>query len=198
MKLQKQAAAVPDHVNAVGYAEDSLPTTVEQVFYAYAGRVYSIAHRMLGHDVDAEDVTQDVLLQVVRKLHTFRGKACLTTWLHRITVNAALMHRRKRSRRRELPFDAQLEDSSVGASTAQASCQSPSPEQQILDNETWELVEQAIADLPEIYRDVYVLSDVENLPNGEIAEMLDLGIPAVKSRLHRARLFIREALHRHF
>src|SRR5438105_7371652 len=81
------------------------PLTAEQVFREYAPRVYHLARRMLGNDADAEDVTQDVLLQVVRKLDTFRGEANLTTWLHRVTVNAALEHRRKRASRavREVP-----------------------------------------------------------------------------------------------
>src|SRR5437667_6476822 len=77
------------------------PLTPAQVFTDYAPRVFNLARRMLGNDADAEDVTQDVLLQVVRKLNTFRGEADLTTWLHRITVNAALAHRGKRARREE-------------------------------------------------------------------------------------------------
>src|SRR4249919_4375571 len=76
-----------------------LTLTPEQVFRDHAPRVYNLARRMLGNDADAEDVTQDVLLQVVRKLDTFRGDAALPTWLHRVTVNAALAHRRKRARR---------------------------------------------------------------------------------------------------
>src|SRR6201982_3902500 len=87
---------------ATGPAE---PLTADRVFRDYAPRVYNLARRMLGNDADAEDVTQDVLLQVVRKLDTFRGDASLTTWLHRVTVNPALAHRRKRATRehREVP-----------------------------------------------------------------------------------------------
>src|ERR1700674_3163758 len=73
------------------------PLTVEEVFRDYAPRIYNLARRMLGNDADAEDVTQDVLLQVVRKLDTFRGESAFPTWLHRVTVNAALAHRRKRA-----------------------------------------------------------------------------------------------------
>src|SRR5437762_8476928 len=83
--------------------------TPEEVFHAYAGRVYNLARRMLGHDADAEDVTQDVLLQVVRKLHTFRGDAEVATWLHRVTVNAVLVHRRKKAYRPELQTAAPLD-----------------------------------------------------------------------------------------
>jgi RNA polymerase sigma-70 factor (ECF subfamily) len=84
-----------------GKPEPGTPLTAEQVFLEHAPRVYSLARRMLGNDADAEDVTQDVLLQVVRKLDTFRGEASLSTWLHRITVNASLAHRRKRASREQ-------------------------------------------------------------------------------------------------
>src|SRR5215510_12368342 len=73
------------------------PITPEQVFREYAPRIYNLARRMLASDADAEDVTQDVLLQVVRKLNTFRGESTLSTWLHKITVNAALAHRRRKA-----------------------------------------------------------------------------------------------------
>src|SRR5471030_2895819 len=77
------------------------PLSAEQVFHDYAPRVYNMARRMVRSDADAEDVTQDVLLQVVRKLPTFRGESAFPTWLHRVTVNAALSHRRKRAVREE-------------------------------------------------------------------------------------------------
>jgi len=176
------------------------PSNPEQVFLQYAPRVYNLARRMLGNnDADAEDVTQDVLLQVVRKLNTFRGEADFGTWLHRVTVNAALAHRRKRANReeRELhdPLD-QFHESGYHAHPVRP--WSVEPEQRALDRETRQLIERAIADLPEIYRDVYVLADVEGLPNSEIADMLGLSLPAVKSRLHRGRLLMRNALAPHF
>src|SRR6185503_20753939 len=77
------------------------PLTADRVFRDYAPRVYNLARRMLDNDADAEDVTQDVLLQVVRKLDTFRGEAQIGTWLHRVTVNAALAHRAKRANRQK-------------------------------------------------------------------------------------------------
>src|SRR5437588_2898331 len=95
------------------------PLTAEQVFRDHAPRVYNLARRMLGNDADAEDVTQDVLLQVVRKLNTFRGESDISTWLHRVTVNAALAHRGKRARRQEHeihdPLDNFLENGHHGA-----------------------------------------------------------------------------------
>jgi RNA polymerase sigma-70 factor (ECF subfamily) len=173
--------------------------TPEGVFRDYAPRIYNLARRMLGSDADAEDVTQDVLLQVVRKLDTFRGESAFSTWLHRITVNAALAHRRKRANRQKHqvsdPLDYFLENGHHAAPVRPWSVQ---PDQQALDQETHELIERAITELPEIYRDVYVLADVEGLPNAEISEILGLSLPAVKSRLHRARLLMRHALAPHF
>src|SRR5437773_2886646 len=92
--------------------------TPDQVFRDYAPRVYNLARRMLGNDADAEDVTQDVLLQVVRKLDTFRGESAFPTWLHRVTVNAALAHRRKRANRQQRlthdPIDTLFEGAGDG------------------------------------------------------------------------------------
>lgn len=173
--------------------------TPEQVFRDYAPRVYNIARRMLGNDADAEDVTQDVLLQVVRKLHTFRGESSLPTWLHRVTVNAALAHRARRARRAEHethdPLQFFAED---GHHAHPVRPWSVAPEAALEDRETRELIERAIDKLPEPYRDVYVLADVEGLPNAEIGTILKLSLPAVKSRLHRSRLMMRHALAPHF
>src|SRR5262249_11329672 len=132
------------------------PLNPEQVFHDYAPRVYHLARRMLGNDADAEDVTQDVLLQVVRKLDQFRGESAFPTWLHRVTVNAALAHRYKRARREEHrvrdPLERFLDD---GHHEAPVQRWALGPEQQALDRETQQLIEKAVAGLPEIYRDVY-------------------------------------------
>jgi RNA polymerase sigma-70 factor (ECF subfamily) len=175
------------------------PATAEAVFRQYGPRVYSLARRMLGSDADAEDVTQDVLLQVIRKLPTFRGEAAFPTWLHRVTVNAALSHRQKRANREQRqvhdPLDKLFEN---GSHQHPVRTWTIGPEDQALDHETRQLIEHAIAELPENYRDIFVLADVEGLPNTEIAAMLGLSVPAVKSRLHRARLVMRHALAPHF
>jgi RNA polymerase sigma-70 factor (ECF subfamily) len=175
------------------------PATAEEVFRQYGPRVYTLARRMLGSDADAEDVTQDVLLQVIRKLPTFRGEAAFPTWLHRVTVNAALSHRQKRANREHRqvhdPLDKLFED---GSHQHPVRTWTIAPEDEALDHETHQLIERAIAELPENYRDIFVLADVEGLPNHEIAAMLGLSVPAVKSRLHRARLVMRHALAPHF
>jgi RNA polymerase sigma-70 factor, ECF subfamily len=173
--------------------------TPELVFREYAPRIYNIARRMLGNDADAEDVTQDVLLQVVRKLDTFRGESQLGTWLHRVTVNAALAHRAKRATRQKHET-SDVDDNLPAADLPNGPVKrwNVAPDEPVLAAEQAELIEQAIHRLPNPFRDVYVLADVEGLPNDEIANMLGLSMPAVKSRLHRARLRMRDALAPHF
>jgi RNA polymerase sigma-70 factor, ECF subfamily len=171
--------------------------TAEYVFAEYAPCVYALARRMLANDADAEDVTQDVLLRVVCKLDTFRREAGLGTWLYRVTVNAALIHRRKRSRRHEYHVDAPL-DALPHQATRNVTGRHEPPDQQMLTRELHGFIARAIASLPELYREVYVLGDVDGRPNAEIAELLGLGLAAVKSRLHRARLLMRGALGPYF
>jgi RNA polymerase sigma-70 factor (ECF subfamily) len=167
---------------------------VEEIFHGHVPRLYSLARRMVGNEADAEDVIGDVLVIVLRKLDTFRGESALLTWLHRITVNAALAQRRKQGRRRRREVAAPPEGGAGGAASRFAGPASEGPEQLALRREVQQLFEQAIAGLPELYRDVYVLADVEHLPSAEIAAMLGLGLAAVKSRLHRARGLMRQAL----
>jgi RNA polymerase sigma-70 factor (ECF subfamily) len=180
------------------HSDDPISLSAEQIYHDYGSRVYNMARRMVRSDADAEDVTQDVLLQVVRKLPTFRGESALPTWLHRVTINAALSHRRKRAVREEHrcrdPFDTVLaEEPAPGSGWDGAS----GPEAHLLSRETRTLIERAIAGLPPIYRSVFLLADVEGLPNAVIADRLDLSLPAVKSRLHRARQLMRDALAPH-
>ncbi len=163
-----------------------------------ASAFYHIARKMVRSEPDAEDVTQDVLLQVVRKLPTFRGESAFPTWLHRITVNAALSYRRKQAVRDDKrvydPVEILLEEQWKRPDDSWV----PEPERQLIDRETQVLIDRAIDELPAIYRDVFVLSDVERVPNASIADNLGLSLPAMKSRLHRARLLLRDVLAPHF
>jgi RNA polymerase sigma-70 factor (ECF subfamily) len=176
----------------------TVPVTPETVFREHAPRIYHVARRLLGNDADAEDVTQDVLLQVVRKLGTFRGESQLSTWLHRVTVNVALAHRQRRANRRRETAEAADERPEAAAPSGPVKRWNVGPDEPVLAAEQAELIGEAIARLPVPCRDVFVLADVEGLPNAEIADVLGLSVPAVKSRLHRARLRMRDALAPHF
>ena len=173
--------------------------TEEEIFRKYAPRVYNLARRMLGNDADAKDVTQDVFVKVLRKLSTFRGESAFGAWLYRVAVNTALNYRRKRAKRKAYsvaePFREFAEN---GDHRHPVRRWAPDPEQLALDREAHQMIEKAIGQLPEIYRDAYLLADVEGLSNADIAEILDLSMAAVKSRLHRARLLIRNLLAPYF
>lgn len=174
------------------------PLSIEQVYRDYAPQVYRTARRMVNSDFDAEDITQEVLLQVVRKLDEFRGDSAFATWLHRVTVNAALAHRRRLAVREEhglrKTVDVYGEDEPATSSHGQL----VTPDNQMLNSEARQLIDDAIEALPPAYRSVFVLSDVEEVPNADIADRLGMTLPAVKSRLHRARAMLREALAPHF
>jgi RNA polymerase sigma-70 factor (ECF subfamily) len=172
---------------------DSSPLSAEQVYHDYAPRVFNVARRMVASDCDAEDVTQDVLLQVVRKLPSFRGDAAFPTWLHRVTVNAALTHRRRQATRQDHLRSTGGSDQPLEVPGGEGP-----PEGVVLSAEMRLLMDQAISELPDTYRDVFLLADIEGLPNAEIADRLELSLAAVKSRLHRARAMLREALEPHF
>jgi len=174
------------------------PLTVEQVYHDYAPRVFSVARSMVGSDFDAEDVTQDVLLQVVRKLPTFRGDSAFPTWLHRVTVNAALSHRRRQAVRQGHGLDRSLDACPETESTHASGRAELPPDDLLLSREARAMIDSAIAGLPAMYREVFVLAEVEGLPNAEIGERLGMTLPAVKSRLHRSRAMLREALTPHF
>lgn len=201
-KFADSAAASGEHLEEDPGADVALegppPAEVEQLLRDYAPRVYSLARRMVRSEDDAEDVTQDVMLRVVRKLPTFRGDSAFPTWLHRVTVNTALSHRRKQALRHERrssdPVELILEDDRQ----VPAERQPGRPEYVLENRETQRLIGQAVARLPEIYREVFLLVDVEGASNGEAAARLEISLAAVKSRLHRARMLLRETLAPYF
>jgi RNA polymerase sigma-70 factor (ECF subfamily) len=173
--------------------------TAEAVFHQYARRIHNVARRMLPNHADVEDVTQDVLLQVVRKLDTFRGESDLSTWLYRVTVNAALAHRHKQALQHAREVSTSLRHMEAGGRPI--SFVSPcgeEPDKQLIGCEMKECIKEAVRGLPSKYRDPLVLSDIEGMPNAEIGKLLRLSLPAVKNRLHRARLLLRDTLRRHF
>jgi RNA polymerase sigma-70 factor (ECF subfamily) len=171
----------------------------ERLYEDYGPRVYRLARRLLGNDADAEDATQDTFVQVLRKLPSFRAEASLPTWLYRIAFNAALACRRRRAARaRHQTSGDPAAFAADGGHLAPGSHRRGNPAGRALDHERHRLIEEAIRRLPEDYRDVYVLADVEELSCPEIAEILGLSVTAVKCRLHRARLRMRRTLAPYF
>jgi RNA polymerase sigma-70 factor (ECF subfamily) len=157
----------------------------EDLYRTHYRRVYSICLRMTGSVAEAEDLTQEVFIQLHRKLGSFRGEAAFTTWLHRLTVNQVLMHFRKRSVRSELTTDDGEIPDSVDPDTV-------NPESMpIVDRIGLEI---AISQLPPGYRAVFVLHDVEGYEHEEIARILGCSAGTSKSQLHKARLKLRRLL----
>ena len=175
---------------------------LEALMERYASRVYRLAHGILRNSADAEEVVQDVFLTLFQKIHTFEGRSALASWIYRVTTNAALIKRRGRKTDREVSIDGQLptflpDGHRAGERAFIWADWSQTPEADLLSQETRAILERAIDELPVPYRTVLVLRDVEGLSSEEVAEIVGDSVPAVKSRLHRARMVLREELTRH-
>lgn len=167
----------------------------EQVVRENSPRMLAVARRMLRQEQDAEEVVQEAFLSAFRGLDRFTGGSRLSTWLHRITVNAALMRLRTRRRRPETPIDELLprflED---GHHAEPPGAWRWTGEDLLQRKEAREAVRAGIEKLPETYRNVLILRDIEELDTAEVAEMLDITTGAVKTRLHRARQALHELI----
>lgn len=159
----------------------------EKLYEMHRRRVYSLCYRMLGNPTDAEDMTQEVFIQLYRKIGTFRGESAFTTWLHRLTVNQVLMHLRRRGVR----FEETTEEGDM-RHVVQQGTERPHA-MPILDRIA---LDQAIAQLPAGYRTVFVLHDVEGYEHEEIAALLGCSVGTSKSQLHKARMKLRSLLSR--
>ena len=165
----------------------------------YAGRLLAVARRLLQQEQDAQDALQDAFISAFRGLPTFDGKSTLGTWLHRIVVNAALMKLHSKRRKPEQPIDDLLpkfyED---GHRQNPGGAWRATPGDALDKAETHDLVRRCIAQLPDSYRVVLVLRDIEQWDTSTVAESLGIEAGAVKTRLHRARQALRTLLDPHF
>ena len=160
----------------------------EQLVRQYGGRLLAAARRLLHHEQDAQDAVQETFLSAFKALDQFTGMAKLSTWLHRIVVNAALMKLRRRKRRPETSIDELLPRFDADGDWAAPVDQWETPAEELLQQqETRTLVRQAIDRLPANYRTVLLLRDIEELDTDETASLLGISANAVKIRLHRAR-----------
>ena len=169
---------------------------LETLMAQYETKVFGLARRVTGNREDAEEVLQDVFLTVVQKIETFRGEAKLSTWIYRIATNAALMKLRKRPKVQTLPLEEELGPAmdERGHLAEPVVDWTRLPPDQLERKELVQRIEQAMDQLPEEYRSVFVLRDIEGLSAEEACEVLNLSVAALKSRLHRARLFMRKQL----
>ena len=157
----------------------------ELLYNRYHRRTYSLCLRMMNSAAEAEDLTQEVFIQLFRKIGSFRGDSAFSTWLHRMTVNQVLMHFRRRGVQNEKTTeDGEMPEQIVNGTERQS-------RMPILDRIA---LDKAIAQLPNGYRTVFVLHDVEGFEHEEIARMLKLSVGTSKSQLHKARLKLRGLL----
>jgi len=188
---------VSDELALVQKAKAGDVSAFEELVKRYDRNVFRIAQHITQNREDAEDVVQDAFLKAYSNLHQFQGQSKFYTWLVRIAVNEALMKLRRRRPERmvSLDEDVKTEDDSLPREVADWS---PNPEQQYTQAELRDILTKTIQGLPATFRTVFVLRDVEGLSTEETAEALELSVPAVKSRLLRARLQLRERLNRYF
>src|SRR5689334_17542171 len=193
----KVGEPLTEELQLVQAAKGGDVSAFEDLVKRYDRNVFRIAQHITQNREDAEDVVQDAFLKAYQNLGQFQGQSKFYTWLVRIAVNEALMRLRRRRPERmvSLDEDVKTEEDSMPREIADWS---PNPEQQYTQGELKDILSRTIQGLPASFRTVFVLRDVEGLSTEETAEALDLSIPAVKSRLLRARLQLRERLNKYF
>ncbi len=167
----------------------------EYLVRSHIGRMRAVARRILGGDAFADDCVQEAFLKAFQKIGTFEGRSSLTTWLHRITVNEALMRLRVQKRLDERPIDELMPEFDANACRIEAPWPHVATAEEILQRESLRaLVTSKIHELPDSYRIVLLLRDIEELDTAEVAELLEISPGNVKVRLHRARSALKKLL----
>ncbi len=195
--IEKANQTVSDELPLVQAAKSGDISAFEALVKRYDRNVFRIAQHITQNREDAEDVVQDAFLKAYRNLEQFQGQSKFYTWLVRIAVNEALMKLRRRRPERTVSLDQEVQ-TDEDTMPREVADWSPNPEQQYNQAELKDILGRTIQGLPPSFRTVFVLRDVEGLSTEETAEALNLSIPAVKSRLLRARLQLRERLSKYF
>jgi RNA polymerase sigma-70 factor (ECF subfamily) len=174
----------------------------EELLGRYEDKLYRLAMRFVRSESDAQEILQDAFLSAWRNLSGFEGRAQFGSWMYRVTVNAALMFLRSRNRHPEVMLDdvepAVLHEAAEQSVHGSSEDWSQRPDEQLQSEELRRHIQTAVDALPDGLRTVFLVRDVEGLSTEETAELLNLSLPAVKTRLHRARLALREAIGHYF
>jgi RNA polymerase sigma-70 factor, ECF subfamily len=191
VSLHLKDGSVLTDMDLVRAAQKCDSAAFRELVSRYENRVYRLALKMVHDPQDAEDALQDTFLSTYRHLDSFRGDSSFSTWIYRIAANACLMKIRKRK-----PMASLDEPVTAGETESRPTLidWSATPEEMLLSGETRMQMDQALAALPETLRAVFVLRDIEGLSSEETSQVLDISVPNVKTRLHRARLAVREHL----
>lgn len=189
---------IPDRADdeLVKLAQGGDNRAFDELVRRYRDKVYRLSYKILRHEEDAAEALQDAFLSAYRGLKNFKAESTFSTWLYRIATNASLMKYRRRREGHVSLEQSQNPDAS--GEPMQIPDWSAQPLADLLNSETREVMEEGVDRLPEDLRTVFVLRDIEGLSNADVAEVLDLSVAAVKSRLHRARIVLRDRLNRYF
>jgi RNA polymerase sigma-70 factor (ECF subfamily) len=186
-----------DDATLVAQARDGDAPAFSELVKRYEGKVFRLAHHVTQNREDAEDVLQETFLKAYEHLDQFRGDSKFYTWIVRIAVNQALMKLRRRKSDKAVSIDETI-DTGEDNLVREIAAWDENAEQRYSREEIGGILNSAVQSLEPLYRSVFVLRDIEDLSTEETAEALDLSVPAVKSRLLRARLQLREKLTRYF
>ncbi len=197
MEQTTVAAELNGDAALVARARQGDASAFEQLVQKYERRIFRLAKNITNNDEDAEDVLQETFLKAYSHLDGFQGNSKFYTWLVRIAVNEALMKLRKRRSDKTVSLDEGV-DTGEETMVREIAVWEDDPEQKYSQEEIRAILHEAIASLRPAFRTVFILRDIEELSTEETANLLELSIPAVKSRLLRARLQLRERLTRFF
>ena len=194
--LMSKTDAQIDDVQLVARLKKRDRSALEELVQVHGAKMYGVALQFMRNETDAREVMQDALVSIWNKIASFEGKSAFTSWIYRVTANAGLMALRKKKRHEnDISLDAVgSDDDDAPLPALQLSDKKPLPDKIVMTGELGEQVRAAIDQLPEPYRVAVLLRDVEELPMAEVMQETGLSEPALKSRLHRARLALREAL----
>jgi RNA polymerase sigma-70 factor (ECF subfamily) len=197
MSAMSSPIEIDDEAAIVAQARLGDAKAFTELLRRYEGKIFRLAQHITQNREDAEDVLQEAFLKAYEHLNQFQGQSKFYTWIVRIAVNQALMKLRKRKSDRSVSLDETI-DTGEDTVAREIAAWDENPEQQYSREEINEILSSAIDGLAPIYRAVFVLRDVDDLSTEETAEALELTVPAVKSRLLRARLQLRDKLTRYF
>jgi RNA polymerase sigma-70 factor (ECF subfamily) len=192
-------AAVTDE-DLVARARTQDFAAFEELVDRYEDKIFRLAFRFVRNETEAKEIVQDTFLLVWRKLDTFKGDSQFGSWLYRVATNTALMRLRAQRRHPEISTEELPVDylDNYGQLPAAGENWAKRPDDELQSDELRRRIQKAVDELPEIYRTVFLIRDVEGLSTEETAEVLEISIPTVKTRLHRARLALRDAITRYF
>lgn len=190
---------VVDETKLVREMQEGKLEAFEDMVERYQKKVYSLAFNLTHNQTESEDIVQEVFLRVFTKINTFLGKSAFSSWLYRITLNVSYMKLKSRKKNEQIQIEDLMQKyQENGFHITAINDWSKKSDELLLSKESKIVIQRAINQLPEKEKVVFILRDIEGLSTEEVCEVLELTMPAVKSRLHRSRLFLRKRLSNYF